>query len=129
MLAQLLADLVDARDRLLHAARDVDRPRAVAEMALELAEDGGDGEGGEGDAALGVVTVDSLDQAEIGDLTEVVKGFAGVAVLDGQRARERHVQLDEALPRQPVSSAGPLPQISGVTHGSADPTLATCRLG
>ena len=39
VLAQRLGGLLDARDRLLHAARDVDRPRAVAEVTLELAED------------------------------------------------------------------------------------------
>ena len=98
----VLADLLDARDRLLHAARDVDRPRAVAEVALELAEDGRHGVGGERDPAVGVVAVDGLHEAEVGDLAEVIERLARVAVLNGEGARERHVLLDQALARGTV---------------------------
>ena len=40
----------------------------------------------------GSIAVDRLDEAEVRDLAEVVERLAGVAVLDGERAGERHVR-------------------------------------
>ena len=76
---------LDLEDPLLDVAGDVHRPAAVAEVALELAEDGRDREGGEGGAALGVEAVDRLDQADARDLDQVVVGLgsAGVAARPG----------------------------------------------
>ena len=75
--------------QLLGAARDVRRPTRVAEVPLELTEDGGDGERGEADAALDVETVDRTQQSHRGDLDEVLDRLLGVAVAVGQPAGER----------------------------------------
>ena len=70
---QLGEGLFDLEDPLLNLARHVDRPATVAEMALQLPEDGGDGEGREGGAALGVEAVDRLDQSDARDLDQIVE--------------------------------------------------------
>ena len=121
LLAQRLGGLLDARDRLLDAARHVDRPRAVAEVALELAEDRRHGVGGEGDPAVGVVAVDRLDEAEVRDLAEVVERLAGVAVLDRQRTRQAACVARSGRPRRLVPRPGPYPQLP---HRSTDATGA-----
>ena len=51
----------------------------VAEVALELSEDGGDGKARERESALGVEPLDRLEQAERGDLLEIV-GFLAAAI-------------------------------------------------
>jgi hypothetical protein len=67
-------------------------------VPLELADDHRDGVAGERGAAGRVVAVDGLDQAEVGDLDEVVELLAAVAEAAGQVLGERDVQLDEPLP-------------------------------
>jgi hypothetical protein len=51
----------DLKGEVLQWSVHVDAPRPVAEVALDLAADGGHGEGGER-AAAGIVPVDGLDQ-------------------------------------------------------------------
>ena len=87
----------DLERPLLHPARHVDRHHLVAEMALELADDGGDGVGLEGGAAAGVEAVDRLDQAERGHLEEVVDGLGAAAVAEGERTGQRQEGLDQLL--------------------------------
>ncbi|GAA2438405.1 hypothetical protein GCM10010388_28860 [Streptomyces mauvecolor] len=65
--------------QVLDAARHMERPHVVAEVALDLARDCRHGVALERGAAGGVVPVDGLDQAEGRDLTEVLKGLAPVA--------------------------------------------------
>src|SRR5687768_11306214 len=94
----------------------MDRPRAVAEVAFELAEDGRDGERRERDAAVRVVAVDRLDEAEVRDLAQVIQWLTRVAVLDRERTREWHVLLDQAGSRLAVALARTPPQVSRVAH-------------
>ena len=54
---------LDPEDPFLDVARHVHRPAPVAEVALELTENGGHGEGREGGAALRVEAVYRLDQS------------------------------------------------------------------
>ncbi len=75
---------------LLRAAGHVHRPAGVAEVAAHLAEDRRDGEGLEGVAAFDVVAVHRLEQAERGDLKQVLEGLGGAAVAPRQAASERH---------------------------------------
>jgi hypothetical protein len=70
------------RRRFLHFGHPVVQPAwhphgpdAVAEVALQFAEDGGGGEGGEGRAADRVEAVDRVDQAEVRHLQQVVEGL------------------------------------------------------
>ena len=97
LLGQLGDRFVDLRHAVVQAARDPHGPDAVAEVAFELAEDRRRGEGGEGDAALGVEAVDRVDQAEAGDLEEVVEGLAGAAVAQRQPLGERQVAAHQLL--------------------------------
>ena len=95
--AQLLDGVLDLRGELLELARDAHGPAVVAEVALELAEDRGDGEGGEREAAAGVEAVDGLQQADRGDLVEVVAFGAAGRVAAGEVAGERQEAVDEGL--------------------------------
>src|SRR6267378_4990544 len=65
---QLLAERGDhraeAKVQLLHAARHAYGPALVAEMPLELADDGRRRIGGELETAVGIEAVDCLDQAD-----------------------------------------------------------------
>jgi len=88
---------IDLQRHLLQVSRDAHRPRAVAEVALDLAEDGGDGVAGERDLAVEVEAVDGLDQPERGDLHEVVERLLRALVTTGQLAGEREEALDEHL--------------------------------
>ncbi len=70
---------VDPQRKLLEVARHAHGPRPVAEVALDLAQDRGDRVGGERDLALDVEAVDRLDQAQRGDLHEVVQRLLAAA--------------------------------------------------
>src|SRR5665811_2231676 len=78
----------------------------IRDRAFELAEDGRRGERGEGDAALGVEAVDRVEQAEVGDLEQVVEGLAGAAVAQRQPFGEGHVAAHELLAARLVAVAG-----------------------
>ena len=94
---QLRQGPLDLEDPLLDVAGHVHRPAPVAEVALELAEDRGDGEGREGGAALGVEAVDRLDQADARDLDQVVERLGAARVPGREPPRERHEALDQLL--------------------------------
>lgn len=83
--------------QLLEAARDADRPALVAEVPFDLADDGGGGVRGELDAALRVEAVHGLDQADGGDLGQIVQRLATVAEAPGQMLDEREVHTDEGV--------------------------------
>ena len=80
-------------------SRGTDRPATVAEMALQLPEDGGDGEGREGGAALGVEAVDRLDQSDARDLDQIVE-WLNARVARGEASSERHEALDQLAHRR-----------------------------
>ena len=67
-----LDDRVQAQLELLHSSGDADHPAAIAEIALELAEDGRDGEARERQPAVGVEALDGLQETERCHLGEVV---------------------------------------------------------
>src|SRR5207247_7512228 len=89
--------------QLLEVARDADRPRAVAEVALDLAEDRRHRVAGERNLAVGVEAVDRLDEAERRDLDEVVERLLGALVAASQLTRERQEALDERVARRSVA--------------------------
>ena len=59
---------------ILQVARDVERPRLVAQVALQRADHRRDRVARERHAAVGVETVDRLDQREARDLEEILRG-------------------------------------------------------
>ena len=73
-------DAVDAQRQPLEVARDAHRPGAVAEVALDLAEDRRDRVARERDAALDVEAVDGLDERVARDLVEVLEQVTSAAV-------------------------------------------------
>ena len=91
---------------LLQVARHAHRPALVAEVALELAEDGRDGEARERGLAARVEAVDRLQQPERGDLDQVVERLAAALVAAGELARERQEALHELLARELVAARG-----------------------
>ena len=72
---------LDLEDALLDVAGDVNRPASIAEVTLELAEDGGDGKGRERRSTSRVESIDRLDKGHARHLDEIVErlGAAGVA--------------------------------------------------
>ena len=93
--AQPLGLPCDPERPVLDRPRHMERPPAVAEVTLELAEDRRDREAREAGALGRVEAVDRLDQAERGDLHEVVERLVRVAVAAREAARERQEPLDE----------------------------------
>src|SRR5690349_8355042 len=67
---ELLGGLVELERELLQIARDANRPAVVAEIALELAEDGRHREAREGEAAARIEAIDCLQQPDRGDLVQ-----------------------------------------------------------
>ena len=102
--AHLVADAVDLDGELLQVARHAHGPALVAEVALELAEDRRDRERGERGLALRVEAVDRLQQAERGDLHEVVERLAAALVAAGELAGERQEALDERVARRRIAA-------------------------
>src|SRR5262249_31118163 len=94
---QLLDQLREADVQLLEPARHAHSPAAVAEMALDLADDVRRRVRRELDAAREVEAVDRLDQPDRPDLHEVVQLLAAIGVAPRERADERHVLLDQLL--------------------------------
>src|SRR5215471_11572780 len=105
--------------QLLESARHPHRPSLVAEVTLDLAHDGGCRVGGELHPPLEVEPVDRFDQADGGDLGQVVQPFAPVAEPPSQVFDQRKVQLDQfAADAQPLSvirgqRGEPLEQVPG----------------
>ncbi len=97
----LALGLFNLERQLLDAARYMHDPAAIAEVALQLAEDRRNREGLEGDAPSRVEAVDRLHQPEAGDLLEVLDRLMRAAVA----VRELVGQRQEA-PNQRLSSVG-----------------------
>jgi hypothetical protein len=89
----------------------VDRPRLVAEVSFELAEDRRHRVRGEGDAAIGIEAVDRFHEPEVRHLAEIFERFTSVPVLDGEGAGERHMSLDQPITCRKVACSGANPQL------------------
>src|SRR4051812_31361899 len=107
---ELLAARLELDRELLQVARDAHRPAAVAEVALELAQDGGDGETRERRLATWVKAVDRLQQAEAGDLDQVVQRLSPALVAAGELAGERQEATDQRGAGRLVAVVGALQQ-------------------
>ena len=110
---QLGDRFVDFGHAVVEPAGHPHGPDPVAEVALQLAEDRRRGEGGEGDAALGVEAVDGVEQAQVGDLEQVVEGLAGAAVAQRQALGEGHVAADQLFAHGGLAVTGEaLPELA-----------------
>src|SRR5215212_1808116 len=126
--AHLLADAVDLDRELLEVARDAHRPALVAEVALELAEDGRHGEAGERGLAVGIEAVDRLEQTERSDLDEVVEGLAAALVAPRELAGERQEALDQRVARGRVAAVVVLDEQTPVLARTSRARLVGQRL-
>src|SRR3954451_2345382 len=111
---QLRDDAVDAQRELLEVARDAHGPRAIAEVALDLAHDRGHGVARERDAALHVEAVDRLDEPEARDLVDVVERLLGALVAGRELPRERQEPLHDRLA---------VDRVTGVYEAEEQPTV------
>src|SRR3954471_8261815 len=97
LVRELVALLGDLELQLLEAARDAHRPRLVAEVALDLAEDGRRRVGREAHLAGDVEAVDRLHDPDARDLDEVVERLPAAGVAAGERPGEREHLLGELV--------------------------------
>src|SRR6185437_609510 len=100
---QALDGLVDLQHALLHAAGHVERPAGVAEVALQLTEDRRHGVARKARTVLRLEAVDRLDEADRGNLHEVVERLAGALVAPREPAGKRQEALDELLSGEHVA--------------------------
>ena len=70
-----LGDALSTRSASSCRPRGTRRPRAVAEVAPDFAQDGRHGVAGERDVAAEVEAIDRLDEPQTGDLEEIVEGL------------------------------------------------------
>src|SRR5262245_55082265 len=84
---------------LLEVARHAHGPRLVAETALELADDRERCERRERDAPFGIVAIDRVQQADGGDLREILEWLPAANETPGQIFGERLEPRDQLGPR------------------------------
>src|SRR5690606_32093758 len=95
------------RDRqLLEAAREMDVPDVVAEVAPQLAEDRRHRVGGERLPAGRIEAVDRLHQADARDLDQVLERLATALVAHRKRPRQGHEPGDELLADPRITAVG-----------------------
>ena len=127
--AELLRELgdrsVDAHRRLAEAARQAHGPDVIAKMPAQLAKDRRRRVGDKGPAPVGIESVDRLQQAEVGDLQQVVEGLAVGAIASRQRARQRREAPDELLAQLWRATLRVAPQQSALS-GTVQICAAAC---
>ena len=89
--------MVDLCRELLQATRNAHTPALVAEVTLDLTQDGGRGKRGELESALGIKAVDCLEQAQIANLHQVVERLTAVLKFVGKKPYQVHMGHDELL--------------------------------
>ncbi len=107
---QLGGDASEPRRQVVHRARHVHRPHAVAEVPAQLADHRRRHEGRQRHLALEVVAVDRPHEGERGHLLEVVDRLAVLHVAPRERARERQVALNQRGARRAVAITAPAHQ-------------------
>jgi hypothetical protein len=112
---------------VLQVPRHAHSPALVAEMALDLAEDRGDGVAGQARVAVGVEAVDRLHQAQRSHLHEVVGRLVDGAVALGEPDGERHVAHDQPVTGGDVAFAAEALEQGAVRFVLARPGTAAVR--
>ncbi len=84
--------------KLLEAPRHPDRPAGVPEMAPHFSHDRGHGEGEEVRAALDVVAVHRVDEADAGDLHQILEGLAAAVEASSDVLGEGQAPGDDRFP-------------------------------
>src|SRR6202035_3310613 len=97
LVAELLARTHGAHVVLLETTGHADGPGAVAEVALDLADDRRGREGAELVLQRRVEPLDGLDQAEEADLLDVLLGLTAIDEAPREVVDQVGVELDEAV--------------------------------
>ena len=97
---QLAAGVLDLQGELLEPAGNPQRPRGVAEMPPQLTQDRRHREAAECGSAVGIEAVDRLQEADAGDLLEVLDRLLGAPVAAGEAAGERQIALEHPVARR-----------------------------
>src|SRR5438309_10967517 len=79
------------------------------------------------DPAVDVEAVDRLDQADCADLDEILELLAAVRVAARERPHERHVLLDQLLPRREIPVLVVAPQQLVVVAVRHQPSTVSTR--
>ena len=95
-------DPVHPQTQLLERTRHPDRPGLVPEVALQLAQDRRRGVRGEADLAGRIEPIDRAQQADVGDLVQVLDGLAPPGEASREVLRERLEPGDEVVLRRGV---------------------------
>ena len=105
--AQLHGELLDhpvqTDVQVLKGPRHLDRPALVAEVALDLAQDGRGGIRGELHPSAEIEAIDGLDEPDGADLDEVLHRLAARSEATGQALDQRKVAGDELFAREDVT--------------------------
>ena len=108
---------------LLSAARNVNGPARVAEVAAHLAKDRRHRERRERMTAIGVVSIHGLQQPQRRDLEQILERLRRTSVAACQAACERHVQPYQSFTRGGLAVSLPaheqLPRLIGRARSSA----------
>ena len=98
------------------------RPRAVAQMPAQLAEDRRHRERRERIAALRVIALERLEQADRGDLQQVVERLGRMAVARREAARERQIALEQRVALGLAARAAEARELK-LTRAALDPAV------
>src|SRR4029079_2227868 len=93
----------DLQVQFLHASRHAHRPPAVAEVALELADDRRHREGRELSTAFGLETVAGVHDADECDLLELVERLAAEGEAAGQGPSQADMGLEQLIAQARVA--------------------------
>jgi len=99
----LFFGLAGPEAEFLNTSGDANAPGMISKVAADFASNSGDGEGSELDAAVGIETVYSIDEANHPDADQVVEGFARVNVVLGDVADQPLLLVNEILPQPRVT--------------------------
>ena len=103
--------LADREHAFLELARHPNRPRGVAEVAAQFAENGRRRERAERRTVLRIEPLDRLQEADHRDLHEVVVGDSPVAVPVREVVRDPEMTLDELIAKRSVAGAPVLEEV------------------
>src|SRR5262249_60073238 len=92
--------------QLLDSPRHADGPTSVAEVALELAENGRSRERRELETPAGIESFHRLEEPNQRDLDQVVDRLTAVRETAGEKVRQRRVLLDELIATATIAGRG-----------------------
>ena len=119
VVGELLAGRLQLEVQVLEATAHPHRPRAVAEVPSQLADDGGDRERREPHVEGGIEAIDRLHEREVRDLGEVVRRLATTREATRAVPGQPEVLLDQLIAELGITGACAAPR--------TPPVRSVCR--